>query len=297
MQSNVNPKIIGAVVVGFALVGAAFTLSSINSDRTIPQPAAVKSSEPAPRVAIAVEDSDQNGIEDWRDEFITTEPIILDQATTTTYEPPETLTGQLGINFMENIIRARGYGAFGQTDEEVINDTVDVLRQSTAHSLYDTPDIIILEDWTEQDIANYANAVAAAISRNDLPDLEGELFILQDVLTSGDTGRVTELNSLAQAYKQNRDDTLAVPVPAFLVKEHLDLINTFHAIYKDIEAMASAIEDPAFTLLRLKRYEDDASGLGYAMQNMFFALEDYAYLFEVTDPAVLFVVFSPDFQN
>ncbi len=81
-----------------------------------------------------------------------------------------------------------------------------------------------------------------------------------------------------------------------MVKEHLDLINTFHAIHKDIEAMSAAIDDPAFALLRLKRYEDDASGLGYAMQNMFFALDDYAHLFKVTDPATLFVIFSPDFQ-
>lgn len=295
MQGNVNPKIIGAVVVGFALVGAAFTVSSINSDRTIVQPAAVKASEPLPRVAIAVDDKDQNGIEDWRDEFITTEPIILNQATTA-YTPPDTLTGQLGINFMENIIRARGYGAFGQSDEEVITGTVDILSQSTAHTLYDTPDIIIIKNWTEQDVVNYANTVAGAINRNDLPDSQSELLILQDILTSGNNGRVTELNSLSEAYKRNRDDTLGTPVPAFMVKEHLDLINTFHAIHKDIEAMSAAIDDPAFALLRLKRYEDDASGLGYAMQNMFFALDDYAHLFKVTDPATLFVIFSPDFQ-
>ncbi len=296
MQGNLNPKIIGAAVVGFALVGAAYTISSIGAEKEIPQPASVKASEPEARVAIAVVDEDQNGIEDWRDEFVTTEPIILNQTASTSYTPPDTLTEELGINFMENIIRARGYGPFGRSDEEVIDDTVNVLSQATAHDIYDTPDIFILEQWTDQDIVNYANAIAGAITRNDLADSEGELLILQSILTEGDTGRITELNSLAEAYARNRDDALNTPVPAFLVKEHLDLINTFHAIHKDIEAMAVAVDDPAFALLRLKRYEDDASGLGYAMQNMFFALDDYAHLFEVTDPATLFVIFSPDFQ-
>ncbi len=297
MQGNLNSKVVGATVVGFAIVIAAYTISSINSDKTIPQQqATAKASEPAARAAITVLDENQNGIEDWRDEFITTEPIILNQASSTDYIPPDTLTGELGINFMENIIRARGFGPFGRSDDEVIGDTVNILSETTAHELYDTPDIIVIEDYTEQDIVNYANTIAASITRNDLPDLEGELFILEDILTSGDTSRVTELRSLAASYQRNRDDALATAVPANLVKEHLDLINTFHAINKDIEAMAAAVDDPAFALLRLKRYEDDASGLGYAMQNMFFALDDYAHLFQPTDPATLFVVFSPDFQ-
>ena len=132
---------------------------------------------------------------------------------------------------------------------------------------------------------------------NDLPNLEGELFILQDILASNDTSRITELNSLAEAYKRNRDAVLATPVPAFLVKEHLDLINTFHAIYKDIEAMAAAVEDPAFALLRLKRYEDDATGLGLALENMLMGLVDYSELFSANDPALLFIIFSPNQNN
>jgi len=295
MQGNLNPKIIGAAVIGFALVGGAYTVSSIGAERPVPQAASVQASQPAARVSIAVTDNDRNGIEDWRDEFITTEPIFLNQATTT-YTPPDTLTEELGINFMENIIRARGYGPFGRTDEEVIGETVNILTEVTAHDLYDTPDIFILEQWNEQDVVNYANTIAASINRNDLPDMQSELAILENILTSGDTSRVTELNSLAEAYARNRDDALNTPVPVILVKEHLDLINTFHAIHKDIEAMAEALDDPAFALLRLKRYEDDASGLGFAMQNMFFALDDYAHLFETSDPATLFVIFSPDFQ-
>lgn len=297
MQSNLNSKTIGAAVIGFALVGAAFTISSISADREIQQPANVKASEPLPRIAINVADTDNNGIEDWRDEFITTEPIILNQTTTnSSYTPPDTLTGELGINFMENIIRARGYGAFGRSDDEVIADTVDILGTATANELYDTPDITIIQNYDDQDIVNYANTIAGAIERNNVANVEGELFILNDILVSGDTSRISELQALAAGYTQNREDALLTPVPAFLAKEHLDLINTFHAIATDIDAMATALDDPAVTLLRLKRYEDDATGLAYAMQNMFLALEDYAGLFTVNDPAVLFIIFSPDFQ-
>ena len=202
----------------------------------------------------------------------------------------------MGINFFESIIRARGYGPFGRTDEEVIDDTVDILTTETAHALYDTPDITILQEWTDQDILNYANAVAETINNNNVADMESELIILQDLLTSENPNRLTELKTLSEVYRRNRDDTLNIPVPGFLVKEHLDLINTYHAIHKDIEGMTLALDDPAFALLRIKRYQDDATGLGYALQNMYFALEPYASLVSADDPAVLFVIFSPDFQ-
>jgi hypothetical protein len=296
MKGQTNPKVIGATIIGFALILGAYVLSDFGLQKELPQQANVTAAKAQPRTAITVVDNDANGIEDWRDEFVTTEPVILDRATTT-YTPPDTLTGEMGINFMQNIIRARGYGPFGRSDEEVIGDTVDVLSKATAHDIFDTPDITVMSSWEDQDIANYANTVAGAIMQNDLPNLEGELFILQDILNSNDTGRITELNSLAEAYKRNRDAVLATPVPAFLVKEHLDLINTFHAIHKDIEAMAAAVDDPAFALLRLKRYEDDATGLSLALENMLIGLVDYSHLFTANDPAMLFIIFSPNQNN
>lgn len=297
MQGQINPRVIGATIVGFALVGGAFVVSNFRTPTYEAQTATVQSTTPATRVSIEVTDNDQNGIEDWRDEFITSEPVVLDSTpASSTYEAPDTLTGEMGVNFMQNIIYARGYGEFGQSDEEVINDTVDILARETSHQLYDTPDIEIIEEWDDEDIVNYANTAASILFDNSVPNLESELEILRDIMQTQDESRMAELRSLAEVYKNYRDQTLLLPVPAFLVKEHLDLINTYNALYKDIDAMTLAMEDPAFTLLRLKRYEDDAVGLAYALQNMYLALEPHANLFVVSDPAALFVVFGPNYQ-
>jgi hypothetical protein len=300
MQGQYNPRVIGAVVIGFTLVGAAFVLSGFTEPRITDVSQQMASARQAPeapaRVPIEVVDADNNGIEDWRDEFVTTKPVILNQATST-YTPPDTLTGDLGINFFQNIVRSRGYGPFGQTDEEVIENTVNTLTQITETTIYDTPDIIILEEWTDQDIVNYANRMALSLIENDVPELEGELFILEDILTTQNTSRLSELEALAMSYQAYRDDALNPPVPAIFVKEHLDLINTYNALHEDIAAMTLAVDDPAVTLLRLKRYEDDATGLGYALQNMFNALWDYSDLFTINDPAALFTLFSAEYQS
>lgn len=294
MEGNINPKIAGASILGFALVAGAYLISNFNAPG-VTQRATVSSVTPAPRLAIAVTDNDGNGVEDWRDEFVTTKPVVLNKSTTA-YKAPDTLTGKLGVNFMESIIRARGYGAFGRSDEKVIEDTIDILSKETAHSLYDTPDITIMQEWDNDDIYNYANAIGGAILKNNVANTEDELTILYDILNSKDTSRLSELAALAEGYKKNRDDFLKTPVPAFITKEHLDMINTFHAVHKDIEAMTIAFDDPAFTLLRLKRYEDDATGLGYAMRNMYTALEPHAGLFTANDPAAVFILFSPNYK-
>jgi len=293
MQGQINPKIVGAAIIGFALVGGAYTLSSLGRDRTLPQPAAISMGVPE-RVAITVSDNNKNGIEDWRDQFITTEPIVLDQATDT-YSLPDTLTGKMSISFMEDIIRSKNYGPFGPTQDEVIKNTVTVLSEETEITLYDTPDITIMTEWDDQDILNYANTVAATIYNNSVKT-EGELEILYDIVQNNKPERLSEIETIATVYKNYRDDTLKIPVPAFLVKEHLDLINTYHALHEDIKAMTLAFDDPAVTLLRLKRYQDDASGLVYALQNMYLTLEPYASLVSADDPATLFVLFSPDVQ-
>lgn len=297
MQGNLNPKILGASAIGIALVLGAFMASGFGTPRTQPQTASVNTAPTPPaRVAIAVEDTDQNGIEDWRDDFVTTEPIVVAPRENEAYTPPDTLTGQMGISFFEGYVRSKGFGPFARTQDEVIDDTVSQLETTTAHELFDTPDITILRDWDDEDIVNYGNTIASIVDRNSVEGLEGELFILYDIVRNENTDRMNELITLSQVYEQYRDQTLEVPVPAFLAKEHLDLINSYHAIQRDIDAMTKALDDPAYSLMRIKRYEDDATGLTLSFQNMYKALEPHASLFNANDPAVLFVAFSPQVQ-
>jgi len=97
-------------------------------------------------------------------------------------------------------------------------------------------------------------------------------------------------------YRATLEDTVLIPVPEFLTKQHLDLINTYQAVTEDVEGMLMNESDPIVTLIHLRRYQDSALAMYYALENMYMALEPYAELFSVTDPALFFVRFSPDYQ-
>jgi len=297
MERNLHPRIIGACLIGFALVAGAYTLSTFGQSDFENQTASVATAN-APRVAIEVTDANDNGIEDWRDEFITTQPIVV-QAASSTYIPPTTLTGQLGIDFIEDYIRSKSSGPFGRDQEEVVDNAVDILTAQSAYTIFDTPDITILTNWEDADILNYANTAALSITNNDVRGIESEINILERALRGADIDEaaLVQVREIAAVYGNMRDDMLSVPVPALLAKQHLDLINTYHALNEGIASMAAAGDDPALALIRLRRYQDDATGLQLALENMYLALEPYASLVGPDDPALLFAIFSPEFNS
>ena len=287
-----NQKVLGALFIGLAMVAGAYIVVNFNIPGIQERSKATAVQSPV-RTAIAVTDNDQNGIEDWRDAFLTAEPIIIGEPTAS-YTPPTTITGKLGVSFFQDIVRAKNYGLIGKTQEQVIADTVTELSRETNQILYGVTDISVMDSWTEEDIKNYANTMAGIITRNNQAGLDSELVILNDILVYGKKERAVELEVIAGVYKSMRDESLAVPVPKLLLKQHLDLINTYEAVYKDIYSMSYSLEDPAVALLRIKRYEDDALGLRVALQNMYDSLQPYTGLFSASDPALLFASFNND---
>lgn len=288
---GMNQKILGAFVLGVGLIAGAYTYVNFGNPRsTYP----VNNQEAAPiRSAIAVTDSDNNGIEDWRDVFTTAEPVIIGEPSAS-YTPPTTVTGRLGISLFEDFVRSKNAGPFGQSQEELVVDTVNKLARETEIQLYGMSDITVLETWEDADVKNYANILGGSILTNSKPGMESELVILVDILSNQKSNRVQELELIAGFYKNMRNDALAAPVPVVFVKEHLDLINTYEAIYQDISAMQQSLNDAAVSLLHIRRYQEDALGLELALQNMYGALEPHAALFTANDNAVIFGTFNPN---
>lgn len=289
MFGHINQKILGSFLVGVALVSGAYIYSNFKFSR-VNQPALLQEATTAPRTAIAVADKDENGIEDWRDTFVTTEAFI--DTATSTYELPTTVTGQLGIQFLEGFIRSKQYGSLGKTKEEVVEATVDSLNRATQQELYDTHDVIIMNTWTDEDIKNYGNAMADAILTNNVSGVDQEINIMNDALNNGKTERLKELEVIADIYTRTLEDSLAIPVPSPFLKQHLDLLNSYRAIQEDIAAMSQVISDPMVTFVRFKRYQDDTLGLRLSFENMNSALAQYSHLFSSSDSAAFFSIFN-----
>ncbi len=295
MVSNSKSRVLGAFVVGFAIVAGAYILNSLTpSIAPSVQPATV--AQAPTRVFIETNDTNKNGLEDWREQFVENSPAISLDENGEEYTLPQTLTGQVGISFFQSIVTAKGTEGFGRSKEQIIKDTAETISKYGADTIFDINDIVTKEDNSAEAIRTYANAAADAIIINDVPGSRDELTILKELLSTENEQGIAELKAIAQIYQKTLDATLKLTVPSRLAKEHLDLINVYHALAVDTDAMTKALDDPMLSLVRIKRYQDDAEGLALALQNMYNGIKPYTSSFNENDSALLFFVFNPKSQ-
>lgn len=305
MEDQNKFKVIGALVVGFAIVAGAFTLKNFGkTDFAKPvatDTAAVAIAAAPNRVAIPVRDSNSDGVEDWQEEFFdnTKKTIILDAAGANdpNYEVPKTLTGQTGISVLREMVNMKGLEGFGPTEEEIIAGVADSVREFAADDIIDSTQIKIDMESSPQAIRTYANALANIVIEHGLNETVPEVDSLRALVLSGKTDSIKDLQAVAAVYDTLLKKTMALEAPIAVAKEHLDLVNVFQAIKADVDSMTIAEEDPLATFARLKRYQNDAQGMVYAIQNIYKAIEPYAAEFERTDPAILLVTLDASLRN
>jgi len=257
-----------AFLFGGTLVAAAFLMGG--KQNTYAQEGAAAATV-VERSHIDVEDTNGDGIPDWKEALQKTEPIVLPQTATTTYTKPTTFTGKFALAFFEKILRSKMYGSFGKSSEEVIQETTEALARETQDVLFTEEDIEIIETQSDEVIRAYGNHIATiALSQKATGD--NEALILQDALRYDDPKRLTELEPIAQSYVTMVTQMLQTPVPSSYVKEHLDLLNAYNAVREDVSAMQKIYEDPMYTFIRTKRYQDDVLGMGNALMQLFDAI-------------------------
>ncbi|PIW97331.1 hypothetical protein COZ82_00130 [Candidatus Kaiserbacteria bacterium CG_4_8_14_3_um_filter_38_9] len=292
-----NKKVTGAFLIGFALIAGSYVVSNFGKNAEPITANIYTATTPlAPRIFIPIVDSDQNGVEDWREDFVSETPLIIDESTSTVpYEMPTSLTDQVGIQLFQSILEAKAMGKVGPSQTEIIQKAADQLRKTVKDVIYG-PNNVTTIPLSPTAVRTYGNTMAQIILNNNQPDSENELTILDRAVKSEDPEELKKLNPLALMYKNLRDQSIATPVPEPFLKQHLDLINTYQALYKNLSDMQLVFSDPVVALMRVKRYQDDAIGLSLALQNIYNMVLPYASVFESNDPAVLFVVFDPNYQ-
>lgn len=289
-------RIKGAILIGIALVVAALVFARQQSvpdaplnDYALEAPRIVN--EPGLREYIPPTDTDGDGIPDWQELLDQTEPLAVASATTT-FEAPDTLTEQFALDFFQSYMRNQSFGDFGQTPDDLIAEASDELVAQAQDELRTLEDITTI-DSTPTTLRDHANAVARAIDDATLPPgTRNELTILEDAVAQNNADVLTELEPIVRGYSGIITEMELTRVPNVMVKEHLDLLNTFVALRNDIAAFRFMFDDPMLALLRLRRYEDDVRGMATAYGNFFEAAREQGADLRPSDPVYTVYEFS-----
>jgi hypothetical protein len=227
-------------------------------------------------------DSDEDGLPDWKETLLGTDPhkyTVLDTPTSTSsttpdsYTSPTSLTGRFAQYFFEDMARSGAGKTMTEEDKmALVSKSVTALTSEIKNVLY-----------TQAEIKSVArnDAIALHIYGNDIGDIvvknpvknENELVILGRAVTGNNPKELEALGPIEHAYTVMLSDLLALETPSNLAKQHVDLINALSMVHTDIVAMQHVFDDPLGTLVLVKRYQDDITGLYYALHNIRAALE------------------------
>lgn len=288
---KINPRIFGAFLVGAGLIAFAYFVAPFHktapatSDATL----GVVTTQAPEREFIAVNDSDGDGIPDWREELQQAEPIrvSLEDATSTgTYIPPETLTGRVAIDMLSDTLKSGSMGQFGPSQETVLKQAAMEFAEAGTDTFYTNDVLTVTQDTSIRALHLYSNKVAAIITADLLPEgTRYELDIVADALDTNNESTLTELDPIIKGYETARNTLLTIPVPKSMTEWHLNLLNSFNALLIDTTAMRQALSDPLYAIVRLKRYQDDALGLRNSILILYNKLYTAGVRWDETDAA------------
>lgn len=288
-----NPRILGAFLVGAGLIAFAYYYSPIHQPADDASLAVVAG--PAPiRGAISIGDSDNDGIPDWQEEFRRTEPIRLAQKEeVATYTPPQTLTDTLAIELFEGSVLGNTPSTLGRSQEELLRYASAEIEKASQDTLYTLRDLVLINDSSTERLRVYGNRVAAIALQNGVPvGSRSELTIIEHALRASDESVLAELDARIEAYGKMVEEMHAVEVPSVVAERHLNLLNAYNALYEDLKGMRAAFSDPLYTMVRLKRYYDDVMGTMAAISDLYETLYDRGARFEEGDMTLSFVIFE-----
>ena len=277
-----------ALGVGIVLVSGAFYVGA--SDETIKGDITVVA-KPPERNYIAPKDSDGDGISDWAEELIKDrEEILSEFDQSEPYVPPSTLTQKFSVKFFQDYLYSKGFGEYGDNKDELAAKAIEVLSHEAKDSVYTIDDIVLGSDDSQEALHQYGNRIAQIVIESSVPTKNNiaEMDILEQAMETKNEAKLAELDPIIEAYQKYFDETKLVTVPPSLVRQHIDLINVYSAVLKDLKAMRLVFEDPLLALLRVKRYPDDVGGMVYVYYNIDRVLRREGITYSSDEPGELF---------
>lgn len=259
-------RIAVAFLVGSVIVAGSFLISRHSTAHDISNTAAALT--PVERVHITPADSDHNGLPDWQDSLIQSDPIEL-SSTSASYTAPTTVTGKFAVQFFEDYMRSQISGPFGQSQEELIQKSTEDLVSQAQDQFFTQKDIALFDATDSESLRAYGNQVANILLTQTHSSKDTELVILQDYMRYKKPERIHDLDPIESTYVTMVKEMLEIQVPSSYAKEHLDLTNALDAVREDIRSMQNVDTDALYTLLRVKRYHDDVLGLSNALKALF----------------------------
>jgi len=127
------------------------------------------------------------------------------------------------------------------------------LRANVSYRTYSANELQIDSDTSPARMLSYRNDLRIALEPL-LKNSQYELTIFAEYVDTGDTARLTELEEIAENYRDAVKNLLLVPVPATAASHHISVLNALSGFETTISRMASNANDPYASAALLRSF-------------------------------------------
>jgi len=212
-----------------------------------------------------------------------------------TAQLPSTLTVAFGKEFFSEYMRLKqeSGGELSQASKtEFVNSMASALGDVGKNTDdYLESDIKIASSDDEKTIREYGNNLALLIKKYFDPLPETEMTIFQRSLEKRTEDELKKLEPIADAYSNTAKEMTSLTTPASFSKSHLELINYFSNIAKELNEMQRFFTDPMQATLAFPRYQENAEKAYFILLDLNAYFFKNKIVFEKNEPAEFFKIY------
>ena len=269
---------LGAVIVTLAIVGGAYAFSRDSA------PAPVTVVTPTEQKAESVADKDGDGLKDWEENLIGTDPNNKDTDMDGTSDGQEVAEGRdpltRGPNdkvsgasniatpsasstatdifarqvFSKYAASKNNGETLGDSDLQSLINAALTAPTDEKSRFYTEKDFTVSSNSSLTALKEYGNAMGAVMSRHPSKNTEGELVIFERALRTEQESELAKLEPIINTYQAILDDMLTVRVPKDAVGIHLDVLNGLSRVLGNIKGMKKTLQDPVVGMQAFSQY-------------------------------------------
>lgn len=284
-----HSKVISVAIICVSFI--AVTLIWINKDKLNPS---TKNIPVATLSNNSNTDTDNDGLSDWEEQVIGTDPNNKDtdgdgtpdgEEVDTNRDPlkkgpddkvaikpgesvlgnnvvdkPQegTVTDQVSKDFFARFLVARQQNK-DITDEEAMQmalQSVSAVPIAQNTPTYSSKNIIVSNDTGPEAKLAYITALKQITTKNSPKTVQTELEILNNAIEKESESSLSELDTIANAYKKSAKDTMTLAVPRDMAGYHLVYANALDSVGNNILGMKKVFSDPIVSFSAFTSYQE-----------------------------------------
>ncbi len=308
------------ILVAIFLVTGAFVMAEYQNKKTekTVYNATVITPATSDTVDLELADSDADGLKDWEEIILGTDPrnpdtdkdgtpdgteVTLNRnplikgpkdsssvtATSNISAEKLTPTDKLARDFFARYMELRKSGLSDdkQSQQELIGTVLKNGIILETVKLYTLKNILTTSDTSKEAVAKYANEVGTVFNKYQ-HDGRDEGIIVKDSLEKEDPDILKEIDPIIIVYKNTLNAILKIPAPTTMATTHLNLVNAVNKFLFNAESFRKTDVDPMKGIQGATGYLEAGKSLINAFQAIKDNLSAMDIVFSPSDPGYIF---------